>query len=41
MNPKLPDPESFPYDKFLAVKEERDGFIREWAQGLHLYAVVL
>jgi len=35
MNPKLPDQESFPYDKFLAVKEERDRFLYEWAQGLH------
>ena len=31
---KLLDPESFPYDKYLAVQEERDRFTHEWAQGL-------
>ncbi|MFH1927050.1 MAG: uroporphyrinogen decarboxylase family protein [Chloroflexota bacterium] len=34
MPPELPNPESFPYDEFLAVQEERDQFIYEWDQGL-------
>ncbi len=34
MESKLLDPESFPYDRYLQVKEERDRFIDEWARGL-------
>ena len=36
MTPELPNPESFPYDEFLAAQEERDQFIYEWDQGLRL-----
>lgn len=35
MNPELPEPESFPYDRFLTVKEKRERFIYEWDRGLH------
>ena len=31
---ELMDPESFPYERFLAVQEERNQFIYQWAQGL-------
>ena len=34
MSPALPNTESFPYDEFLSVQEERDQFIYEWDQGL-------
>jgi len=32
---QLLDPESFPYDHYLQVKEKRERFLYEWAQGLH------
>jgi len=35
MDEKLLDPETFPYDRFLATMEERDQWIGEWAQGKH------
>ena len=35
MDVQLPDPETFPYDKYLTAKEERERFTYEWAQGLH------
>jgi len=34
MEPEFFDPESFPYKEFLAVQEERNRFIFEWAKGL-------
>ena len=33
MSQQMLDPESFPYDRYLRVKEKREQFIYEWAQG--------
>ena len=35
MDTQLPDVETFTYDKYLSVEEERERFTYEWAQGLH------
>lgn len=34
MDAKVADPGTFPYDRYLTVKEERDRFLDEWARGL-------
>lgn len=34
MKPKLLNPELFPYERFLAVREKRNQFIYEWAHDL-------
>lgn len=34
MPPALQDPRTFPYDRYLAVKEQRDSWLDEWARGL-------